>query len=796
MIKNIEKKEGQLRYLVGEISGDYLWDLGIYLPEVFCVLTKKKYALHCSNSYKGGFASLDLAQTSTSSDTGSGHSWIFEEQEYVIHTWSLFLDAKFHADNLYILFGVPQRTAYSIISGYKSVFPKAILASIFLVVLLSISQIRKHLIPLEKLAEGTMKVTQGVFNKPVVIDSGDEFEELAHSFNNMAEKIDGQIKTITLLAEIDRLILSSPDTGFIIETLIQHLHSIMDASHVGVVTIENITEGVATLHINIDEEFKKIEKMQIILTRNEITEIKLCNAYLIFNNGEERSYLGRTGELGDVSYLVYPVYIKSQLAGLIFLGSRTRPEFDEDELNKIKELSQRVAVALSNAAWEEMLYHQAHYDGLTGLPNRFLFRDRVAQALEYANRSNFLMAVLFIDLDDFKGINDSLGHVFGDDVLKHTGKLLTTCVRSYDTIARFGGDEFVVMISDVETLDKIISETTKLSNRILENITKPFVLNERDIYITSSIGIAIYPRDGKTFDDLLRNADTAMYRAKARGRGNFEFYREAYNANALERFELRNELRNALDKNELSLVYQPKLNCRTGKITGAEVLLRWDHPKMGRIPPDKFISLAEETGLIVPIGYWVLETACAQNRIWLEKGFELDIAVNLSPEQFRQSDLFEKLESILKKTSMSPKYLELEITESITIKDYDNTIKVLDKFRELDISISIDDFGTGYSSMAYLQKLSIDRLKIDQSFIQNVSSDSDSVAIVKAIIAMSHSLNLSVVAEGVETEDQYNLLKELDCDELQGNLISYPLDSAEFDSYLYENYAHGNEKAL
>lgn len=790
MIKSIGNGGNSPRYLVGEINGDYLWNIGIYEPEVYCALTRTGHTLYCSNSYAGDFSDLDFSETSNLSNKQPSHNWIFDGQKYTIHTWGLFLDAKFHADNLFFLFGMPRSAAFAILSGYKSVFPKVILITVFIVVLLSISQIRKHLVPLEKLTEGTIRITRGIFDQPVNIESRDEFEELSRSFNNMAEKIDEQIKTITVFAEIDRLILSSLDTDFIIETLIKYLRDAFDVSRIGVIKIDDFRDGLGTLSINVDSALERIERKPIRLTHDEIKEINLCDSCLRFNDHEERSYLAAAKELGDAFFLVYPVHVKHQLSGLIFLGSRAPLELDGDKLTKISELTHRAAVAFSNAAWEEKLYYQAHYDGLTGLPNRYLFKDRVGQALEHAHRTNAPMAILFIDLDDFKGINDSLGHLFGDEVLKHLGKVLARCVRSYDTIARFGGDEFVVMIAGPESLDKLISEAINLSNRIHEQMAKSFTLDSREIYVTPSIGIAVYPRDGKNFDDLLKNADTAMYRAKEKGRGNFEFYQEIYNVDALEQLELRNELRNALERKEFSLNYQPRINCRTGRADGAEVLLRWDNPKLGVIPPSKFISIAEETGLIIPIGYWVLETACRQNQSWLEKGYDVDISVNISPEQLRQPDLFRKLERILEKSGMPPKRLELEITESVTIRDYGNTVEFLGKARELGIGISIDDFGTGYSSMAYLQKLSIDRLKIDQSFIQNMPDDSDSTLIVKAIIAMAHSLNLSVVAEGVKTQDQYELLQELDCDEVQGYVISPPLPTDEFSNYLQDNLAH------
>ena len=424
-----------------------------------------------------------------------------------------------------------------------------------------------------------------------------------------------------------------------------------------------------------------------------------------------------------------------------------------------------------------------------------LFRDRVEQTLAHAERNNIFFALLFIDLDKFKDINDSLGHSFGDELLNVVGSKLTDSVRNYDVISRFGGDEYAIMISGMESLDELINKTKILASRIIERVSAPVDINGHEIYITPSIGIAIYPRDGEKFDELMKNADTAMYNSKKKERGGYEFYDASYNENTLERLELRNSLRYALKNNQFYLVYQPKVNSKTGKVISAEVLLRWKHPEFGLVPPDKFIPIAEESGMISTIGFWVLETACMQNKIWIEKGnFAINMAVNLSPEQFRQDDLCIKLLDVLQKNKLPPQHLELEITESITVENYKKTIKVLDEFSHYGISISIDDFGTGYSSMSYLQKFPINRLKIDKSFTSNVPDDIDSVSIIRAIIALAHSLNIIVVAEGIETKEQYDLLENLGCDELQGYYISKPLQAEKFEAFLLERQK--NEKSV
>ena len=793
LMRTIQKERNKNEYLIGEINGKYLWDYGIYEPDIACVLNKSGYVLYCSitvDMYERKSMFDDLINTS---ERKSINYWNYKDLEYALDIWNLFLDAVFHNDDILVLMAIPRRTAFSEFEHYKSVFPKAIFISVLIVILLSISQIRRYLIPLEKLTEGTNNISSGIFDKPVDIQSGDEFETLGDSFNNMAKQIDEQIKTITTLAEIDQLILSSFDTNYIIETIIKHLHSVTHVHYVCVITIEDITSGIAASNINIDDNIVDIQTENIFLSNQEITELESCNNYLLFNDNDERSYIQKPKNLGDKSFLAYPVNIKGRLSGILILSSSIELDFSEDKLRKLKELSDRVAVALSNAAWEEKLYDQAHYDLLTGLPNRFLFRDRAEQALEHAKREKSFLAVLFIDLDSFKDVNDSLGHAAGDEVLIQLANVLKKCIRSYDTVARFGGDEFAILISDIKIIEEMISYATKLTDRILEYMEKPFILNNREIYMTPSIGIAVYPRDADNFDNLLKNADSAMYSAKAKGRGNYEFYEMAYNAIVLERLELGNELKHAIERNELDLYYQPKIDCKTGQIVAAEALIRWQHPKKGQISPGKFIPIAQAKGIIVPIGYWVLETACMQNKNWIEKGkFDVVIAVNLSADQFRQADLYRKIEEVLVKHDLPAKNLELEITEGVAVENYQKTIDILNKFMELGISIAIDDFGTGYSSMSYLQKLPINRLKIDQSFIRNLPYDIDSLSIVKAIIALAHSMDLSVTAEGVETTEQYTLLQDLNCDELQGFVICPPLPAKEFEQFISEKTVDNN----
>jgi PAS domain S-box-containing protein len=444
---------------------------------------------------------------------------------------------------------------------------------------------------------------------------------------------------------------------------------------------------------------------------------------------------------------------------------------------------------------EEKIIAMAYYDALTELPNRYLFKDRLKQAIIAAKQYKRLVAILFLDLDNFKRVNDTLGHEMGDQLLQSVSERLVNFVRRSDTIARvseseladtvarLGGDEFTILLTEIAHIE----DAAKVAQRILELFSKPFKISDNELFISSSIGISIYPDNGDDIDALLKNADTAMYHAKDQGRNNFQFYTESMNAVTLERFTLESKLRKAIESGELLLYYQPQVDIRSRTIFGVEALVRWNHPDKGLLSPGAFIPLAEDTGLIVPIGEWVLRTACAQNKAWHQAGFEqTQVTVNISSSQFRQKNFLETVTKALNDTGMDPLCLELELTESIFMETTETTISTLTSLKALGVRISIDDFGTGYSSLSYLKRFPIDTLKIDRAFVRDITTDPDDRAIVKAIIAMSHSLNLRVVAEGVETTRQLSLLSQQGSDGMQGHLFSPPLPPDSFIELLKE----------
>jgi diguanylate cyclase (GGDEF)-like protein/PAS domain S-box-containing protein len=427
--------------------------------------------------------------------------------------------------------------------------------------------------------------------------------------------------------------------------------------------------------------------------------------------------------------------------------------------------------------YEEQLRKQALHDGLTGLPNRSLLMDRLAQAIATAERQKHSIYVLFFDLDRFKYINDTLGHDAGDELLKTITARMSECVRKCDTLARLGGDEFVLLLGNIHSEDAV----QRLTERIMEKISEPMILGNQEITITSSIGLSAYPKDGSDAMALLKYADTAMYRAKELGRNGFQRYSEEMHTRVNEHLVMESRLRRALEREELLLHYQPLLDLKTGKIIGAEALIRWQHPELGLVPPARFIPLAEETGLITSIGEWVTRTACAQAKAWQDAGLPpVRIAVNLSAQQLVRPDLESEVQLALAETGLDAKYLELEITESMSMNDPERMVALLLKFKAMGVGVSIDDFGTGYSNLAYLKRFPVDRLKLDRSFVRDITNDPQDAGLAEAIISLAHSMHLTVVAEGVEELGQLSQLLDYGCDEMQGYYFSAPVPADAF----------------
>jgi len=471
----------------------------------------------------------------------------------------------------------------------------------------------------------------------------------------------------------------------------------------------------------------------------------------------ENQFIDALSEASRTTYKLLQAIMFAAAPGLLILGT----------VLSLRILQQRKRE-------DDRVRHIAFHDDLTSLPNRLMLTQRLDQALSRHRRAATKLAILYLNLDRFKVINDSLGHEVGDVLLRQVAERLRAQMREGDTLSRVGGDEFVVLIENYENSIDI----SACAQRLVEQLGLPYVLGNKDCHVTPSIGISIFPSDGSDSQALLKAADVAMYRAKETGRNNYQYYLPSMNVHTLERLELESDLRRALERGEFLLHYQPKVDIRSGLITGVEALLRWKHPLRGLVPPLDFIPLAEETGLIVRIGEWVLATACAQNQAWQGRALpRLSVAVNLSARQFADSALLAKLTRIIHTSGLDPALLELEITESVVMSYGESAVGVLDKLKSIGVQIAMDDFGTGYSSLAYLKRFPIDTLKVDRSFIRDIPGNSGDMKITRAIIAMAHGLRLKVVAEGVETADQLQFLRSLSCDAAQGYFLYPPLEA-------------------
>ena len=577
-------------------------------------------------------------------------------------------------------------------------------------------------------------------NKDYLVHSLKSLKSTESQLNEILELIDGD----SMEAEKTRLLQSLIETrAALFEGALAHIQNGKKAA-----ALESITTDAAkqTL-VRSDELFDQFGASQAVL------------------------FARRTEELQESSRFSLVTFYVATFCGLILLGL-------------VYYLVYRDITERRQA--EEKLRVVATHDPLTALPNRTLLHERLSHALARAQRHGRQLAVLFVDLDRFKNVNDTLGHEAGDRLLQVAAQRLYDCLRETDTMARQGGDEFVVLMDELTGHEPI----TRVAQRILDAVGQPFFIDGQELHITASIGISVYPEDGRT---LLKNADIAMYRAKEKGKNNYQFYSAQIDNYSVERLALESGLRRALERDEFTLHYQPKVNIASGLITGMEALLRWQHPELGSIAPGRFIPIAEENGLILPIGAWVLKTACIQNRAWQRQGLRrFSVAVNLSPRQFAGETLLDDVKSALDASGLAPSDLELEITESMVMNNPEQAVNLLRQLKELGISVAIDDFGTGYSSLAYLKRFPIDSVKVDRSFIADIPDDIDSMAIAQAVIAMAHNLRLKVVAEGVESEAQLGFLSGEGCDEIQGHYFCEARAANEISAIMRRTLPRGN----
>lgn len=678
-------------------------------------------------------------------------------------------------------------------------FDTIIIAVIFSLISLILSYYisKKLSLPIKKLITATKKFTEGKRNiKVLEKNSVVEIDQLASSFNQMSATIENHENI--LVNEINKATKDLSEKVAILEVLGSISNSVLEddiqSIEVMKITLQSIKKYIHANMISLAFSNKKgyleIFDLDVHNTispfelgqKDESIQAAINNKEIIIRNHLHTPVLSHYEEIliqkGMQSLLILPVIAKNSVIGTLNIASSVPDYFSKEIVDKLSNFTNQIALALDRIAAYESLHDSAYHDFLTGLPNYRMFKICIMEALEMAKQQkNTLSAVMFIDLDRFKMINDTFGHETGDLLLKHISQLLSSCLSSEDIVSRFGGDEFSILLPNIQTHE----EATIVAKNILNTLEKPFFINDYEITISASIGIAFYPENGVDADTLLKHADRAMYRVKNSGKKNFTIYSQHKDDHSVGKLILENDLRKGLERNEFVVYYQPKVDIQSGSVSGAEALVRWIHPEKGLISPGDFIPLAEETGLIISIGEFVLREAAKQSVIWqTTKETSIPISVNLSTRQFLQPTLVNNIEKIIEETGINPKLLELEITESMSM-DIEKSLEILLDLKKLGVQISVDDFGTGYSSLNYLRRLPIDRVKIDKSFINDMTVDEIAEAIVATIINMGHNLKLSVIAEGVETKEQLKYLQKYDCDEIQGYYYSKPIPAEDFE---------------
>jgi diguanylate cyclase (GGDEF)-like protein len=674
--------------------------------------------------------------------------------------------------------------------GFQAGMVSLIVITLCLVSLLGIARIHRRLAPLERLLRGAPRFAPDGAHTLSAIPSADEFDEVASFFTGMASRLAKQLSSLASMIEIDRVIHSALDAPGIVNALLTRIREVHPCDTVAVMLVDPGNPEVLQIFSSEDAPAESEYVERAGFTPEETRQLKAHPDHqLVRMDGSALPCLEPLAHSGVELSLVIPIFVRGDLTGLIALGYRDARAHDAEQIVYLRQLADHAAIAFGNTRLVQENHLLAYYDGLTGLPNRRMYKEQLSQALGRAEYRGRPLATCFLGLDGFKRVNERLGHDGGDRLLREVGRRLNRSVRFSDAVARsqplgqdspisrLGGDEFTILLTEVSDPQ----DAARVARRVLKAISEPFAIDGHEVFTSASMGIAIFPTDGRDAEELLRNADTAMYCAKNRGRNDFQFYTKSMNAEASRKLHLETRLRQALKRRELRLHYQPILDAAGGMLVGAEALLRWDDPEMGIVRPDEFVPIAEEVGLIVPIGEWVLRTACTQGREWNEAGFpELRVAVNLSGHQLRQSNLVETVVRVLEETSLSPDRLELEITESTIMQDDEGTLAAFEELHQMGVGLALDDFGTGYSSLSYLRRFSLTRVKVDRSFVKGIPADQYDGALTTAVIGMAHSIGLKVVAEGVETPEQADFLREHDCDELQGFLFGRAVPAEEF----------------
>ncbi len=766
--------------LAAELSPTFLWGSADELPFLteLCVLDASRAPLYCTAPMP--VAALDGIRERLAHGPAGHYAWEDVEDRHLSSYRELFLEAKFRAASWPIVMSQPEEHALAPTRAVTRLVVPVVVLGLLLAAFLGLVQVRRTMDPLQQLTDATKRIAGRDFGARLPADRNDEFGELARAFNAMSERLGRQFHALGALAQIDSVILSKVDIDRIVAIALGRMKEVVRADWRAVLLAAPAEEGSFQVHA--PEGPAGWSGCAERLAPDELARLAGAARGVLLAAGDAPQWLAPLVAAGARSLFLLPIKLDARLAGAIVLGHRELLAPDDDELRLVQDLGDRVAVALATAARDRELYRRANYDPLTRLPNRTLFLDELGRELARAERQSKQLAVLFVDLDGFSDVNDSLGHAAGDELLVRAGERLRACVRKSDLVARLGGDEFTAVLPDMREA----SDAATVAQHLIAALSQPYDIGHGNTFVAASVGIAMYPADGATAPELLRHADMAMYQAKERGRGSFAFFEDAMHREAQRRLALDRELRQALENEEFVLYYQPQLDLRTNRIVGAEALIRWQHPTRGIVAPGPFIAFAEETGLIEQIGEWALNAACEQFMVWKRAGAPIDhVSVNVSPRQFRRKDFADSVARAIRAAGLEPGTLHLEITESVLVDDSGAADATLQRLIDLGTRLELDDFGTGYSSLAYLQRLPVGTIKLDRSFIKGIPASDNAQAIVRAAIAMVHALKKEVVAEGVETGEQLALLRAWGCDAIQGFHLSKPVPADEFVALLH-----------
>ena len=749
----------------------------------FCVFGSSGTSLFCTQAMHPDI--LNKLAADQRNRTGRPTRWNDDGEEHLAASWQLFLEAGYSHSEIDIVASQPKSYALRSTADFRRVFPPALALVIILVAVLSFTLVGHSLVPLQRLTIVARQYAAGELSARARVKTGDEFEWLADAFNNMAARLDRQIGTLKAMTKVDRQILAGADFEEVTEDVIGHLIELTGFKVAAVIAKDSDAPSWAKMISWCEDEFVH---ERISLPRElghqwcQPRQVALAEVDARFAPYKERflSY--------GLSYVVIiPVVLNDDLKGILLLGSESSFEAKGARLQRCVDLAGRLAVALANVEREEALYRQAHFDSLTGLPNRQLLKDRLEQQLAQGRRDEQFGALLFLDLDRFKEINDVYGHSVGDIILGQAAERLLAEVRDTDTVARLGGDEFVIVLPNINS-DNALRMT---ASRLLSRMAEAFSAHGTEHFLGASIGIVVFPDDGDSVETLLKNADAAMYRAKDAGRSRFEFFSEKLNDESRRKIDLERSLRAAVDANELELHYQPQFDLSDTVICGAEALMRWKHKGLGYIPPVEFIKLAEESGLIVEMGRWALNQTCSDLRSILDKGLHPgSMSINVSARQLADAGFPGDVLDALRRHDIVPSFLQLEITETAVAQNRDTAIDILNVLRDAGVQVAIDDFGTGYSSLSYLQEMPFDLIKIDKSFIDLIGTGGNSEKICRTIMKMAHEMGKKAIAEGVENREQADFLIQNKCDYVQGYFYSYPLPQNEFLEFIEKQDFH------